>query len=42
MINLRVSRESKMGIVTDVKEQLREVDARSISYHALQGGQTEN
>jgi biopolymer transport protein ExbD len=31
-VSLKVSSEARMGIVTDVKEQLREVEARNINY----------
>ena len=34
--SLRVDKEAKMGIVSEVKQQLREVDALKINYSAIQ------
>jgi biopolymer transport protein ExbD len=31
-ISLKIDRDAKMGIITDVKEQLREANARKINY----------
>ena len=34
---LKIDKDTKMGIVTDVKQKLREADARKIFYSAVQG-----
>ncbi|MCG9911162.1 MAG: biopolymer transporter ExbD [Flavobacteriales bacterium] len=34
-INLKIDKETKMGIVTDVKDRLREVNALKISYSSM-------
>jgi biopolymer transport protein ExbD len=34
-ISLKVDREAKMGIITDVKQQLREADARKVNYSSV-------
>ncbi|SDJ77990.1 Biopolymer transport protein ExbD [Catalinimonas alkaloidigena] len=36
-ISLKVDREAKMGIITDVKQKLREVNALKINYSSNQG-----
>jgi biopolymer transport protein ExbD len=36
-ISLKIDVEAKMGIITDVKQQLREANARKISYAANKG-----
>ncbi len=37
IISLRIDREARMGIVTDVKQQLREANALKINYSSNQG-----
>ncbi|MEE9224935.1 MAG: biopolymer transporter ExbD [Bacteroidota bacterium] len=36
IVSLRIDRGSKMGIVTDIQQQLRKADALRINYSALQ------
>lgn len=36
-ISLKIDRRAKMGLVTDVKQELRKADARDILYSASQG-----
>lgn len=36
--SLKVDKDSKMGIVTDVKQELRKAQALKINYSTLQGG----
>ncbi len=38
-ISLKIDQDTKMGIVIDVQEKLREVDARSISYSSNKEGE---
>lgn len=35
VVSLRVDKNSRMGLVTDIQEQLREADARRINYSAM-------
>lgn len=39
VISLKVDRNAKVGILTDVKQQLREADARQINYATVGGKQ---
>ncbi|MFK7899191.1 MAG: ExbD/TolR family protein [Cyclobacteriaceae bacterium] len=38
-ISLKIDKNTKMGMVIDVEEQLREVDARKVSYSANKKGE---
>lgn len=42
MVSLKVDRDSKVGILTDVKQELREVMALKINYTANQGNPMNN
>lgn len=37
VVSLKVDKHTQMGIVTDVKQELRKVDARKINYSAKKG-----
>lgn len=36
-MDLRIDRNVKMGIITDVQEEFKEVDARKVLYHSIKG-----
>ncbi|MBQ4818762.1 biopolymer transporter ExbD [Aquimarina sp. MMG016] len=40
--SLKVDKKTKMGLVNDIKKELREVDALKINYATIQGGTTNN
>jgi biopolymer transport protein ExbD len=35
IVSLRIDKNSRMGLITDIQEQLREADARRINYSAM-------
>lgn len=37
IMSLKVDRKAKMGVVIDVRQQLREVDARKVNYASVRG-----
>ncbi|NJO03214.1 MAG: biopolymer transporter ExbD [Bacteroidia bacterium] len=41
IISMKVDREAKMGIVNDVKLQLREADARKVNYASVRSAPTQ-
>jgi len=40
-VSLKIDREAKMGIVSDVRQQLREVNALKVNYASVSGAETE-